>query len=69
MSWFKKTIQTYEVDGAPLTEEDKKNPYINDIFEEEFVKIPIVQHPSVLPEVTAEVVENGSSSESPDVSS
>lgn len=67
MSWFKKSIDMYEVEDAPFTEEDRDNPFINQTFEEEFVKIPVRQHSSVLPKLQAEVA-HGSPDKSTDVS-
>lgn len=61
MSWFKKTIAKYEVDGESSTATDVKNPYMGQVFEEEeFKKVTIVQSEYVLPEAEAKIADGSS---------
>lgn len=64
MSWFKKEIDNYEVDGAPLTEEEKKNPFMKNVIDESFERITIPLDEGSLLVPTARVakeVKDGSS--------
>lgn len=66
MSWFKQKLGIYEIDGVPLSGTEVNNPYIS-IVTEEFVKIPILPHPSQMTTPGTEATSNGSSNESSDI--